>query len=710
MDDLLALFGEIPPGEAAEEISSSSAMQPATQSNLVQHKTPSHANESQNKQESRGSPSQHEKRVSSISSNVDERVGFRISNRLLSSMDLLDLISSNPFHSPASLSAMSLKQLNALMVNPAQVLDKATVAGKTNLMTVGLVFHNTGTRIASSGNAFALATIGTLRSGHCVSVLLFGSVYSKFCRKLVPGKAVAILYPRLVPPKDDSSSDTSITFSLNDEKQLVMLGTATDFGMCQARIRGKNEKGIWVSDARRCKNYVDMTICQYCHTHRSQANGGGGKKAAVAQLRMQELRQQASIRTVRNGEKIRNDRTMNIMPNNHLNDKNIQHVSRFSNTPAFNEPFAFLASRKAHYNFLQQHSSSLSGNGSNVNQQTPHGLACVPQSLASIRGNLPQSNHTMNSRQVGLSSKVNTKVAASKYLLSTPRCIQNPYGRRTSTSDKGKSMPVVTPAVDRRRQATEKKNETIKIANLISSGKRSKDGDKGLLSKKRRTINTVGVSGFDGSVVVPRPKRLMASSSLPFGGESRVPTMHNRKDEASILEKQKELAAKLNSQMSQASGNLGKAKLKRCEEDKASAIPGEGWCKALNSEERERLRNVKSAFATEADAEEFAHKRRAVVDLEKEEERKTKRTQGQKAGPNEKKRINKVWRCLTCQHLFQYYPQRCYGSAHDVATVRELNGVATTEQKRTELSNKAAEEGGLKLGSGIEWTRWNRFS
>eukprot|EP00977_Amphora_coffeiformis_P011648 scaffold2804_cov181-Amphora_coffeaeformis.AAC.16 len=587
------------------------------------------------------------------------------------------------------------------MVDPAQVIDKSTVAGKTNLMTVGLVFHNTGTRIASSGNGFALITIGTLRSGPCVSILLFGSVYGKFCRKLVPGKAVAILYPRLVPPKGDGSGDTSITFSINDEKQMVLLGTATDFGMCQAKIRGKNEKGIWVSDARRCKNYVDTSVCQYCHTHRSQANEGCGTKAAAAQSRMQQLRQQAAIRAVPNGENMRNGRTMNTMPNN--TNKLIQHGSRFSNAPARNEPFASLASRQASNNSLRQQTSFLGENKNVTTQQTRHGFTPAPQTLASLRGNAQQW-----SRQGSLSSASNA--TAPNSLLSTSRTVQNPYARPTITSDRSNPMPVVTPGVHRHKQTTEKKNETPKIASLISSGKRSKEGAQGSLSKKRRTINTEGVSGFDGSVVVPKPKGLMAASSVPFYSEPRAPAMHNEKDEVHIIEKQKELAAKLKSQRSQVAGKLGKVKSKTREKGKVLATSGEGWCKPLDRAERERLRNVKSAFATEADAEEFARKRRAVVELEKEEERKTKKTQGKHAIPNEEKRINKVWRCLTCQHLFQHYPQRCFSSAHDVAIVRELNGViSTTEQKRTELSNKTAEEGGLKLGSGIEWT-WNRFS
>ena len=691
MDDLLALFDENPPEES--EVSPTS---PSPEANAGETRL---ANDTKtqvrlNKEKKKGL-SANERRVESVSSNVDERIGFRITKRLVSSMDLLDLLTSHPYQSPASLSAMNLKQLNAFLVDPARVIDRATVAGKTNLMTIGIVFNNTGTRMASSGNAFTIVTIGTLRSGPAVSLMLFGSAYGKFCRSLKPGAAIAVMNPRLVSPKGDYSGETNITFSLNEERQITILGTATDFGICKAKVRGKNERGVWVTDARRCKNFVDLRVCEYCQQHRSQMNKGTTAKVAPAQSRMQAIRQQEYTRSAHTLENQRNGRIM-TMPSQHY-----QPTSRFSHSSAATAPFATLQAKPLH-------PQSRVPNNKNTSLQRIH-----PGSNP-LHKNM-QSNSILNPRSASAST-IHNKTPQPLLQPAKPsltKTSNNPYAQKVNQSKTtSQTVPVVSPAISRKEMNVTTK-KPVQIASLIASGKRSSQGSQVSASKKPRLLNTEGVSGFDGSVVVPKPKGRMAVSSLSnASGHRPVPVQHE-KDESCIREKQRELAQKIHSQKVDKKDALVKATRKSQSSDrKAEQQPtlgnDQGWCAPLDDAERERLRNVKSAFSSEADAELFVASRRAITELEKEEERKMKKGDKGKE-KNNSKHIHKMWRCLHCQQLFQHYPKRCYNERHDVAVVRELRETASQEQKRTALSNKKTEEGGLKLGSGIAWT-WNRFS
>ena len=222
---------------------------------------------------------------------VDDRVGIRMINRKISGLDLMNLITDHPYHSPATLCASSLANLNRMLADPAAVIDAATVCGKTSLVTVGLVFSNSGTRVASSGNAFCNLQIGNLNTGPTVSLLLFGSCYSKYCRTLKAGKVVALVNPRLLPSKNGGAAkDTSITLTVNDESQLILVADARDFGFCKAMVRGKNQAGAWVSNGKACHHFVDTRVGLYCAQHRrqqEQQKGGTMSTSALQQLKLQ---------------------------------------------------------------------------------------------------------------------------------------------------------------------------------------------------------------------------------------------------------------------------------------------------------------------------------------------------------------------------------------------------------------------------------------
>jgi hypothetical protein len=178
MDELLELMEESPPSE--ERPGELVLMMEEPLSPTVEHRTlttavtPSNSTirGNQNSSRSRNSSSSRSTISKPISAGVDDKLGIRMINRLVGSVDLLDLISINPYYSPASLSAMSLSGLSQILIDPPRTIDQATVCGKTNVATVGIVFNNTGTRISQKGGAFCVLTIGSFVSGPCASVMV----------------------------------------------------------------------------------------------------------------------------------------------------------------------------------------------------------------------------------------------------------------------------------------------------------------------------------------------------------------------------------------------------------------------------------------------------------------------------------------------------------------------------------------------------------
>jgi rubrerythrin len=213
------------------------------------------------------------------------------------------------------------------------------------------------------------------------------------------------------------------------------------------------------------------------------------------------------------------------------------------------------------------------------------------------------------------------------------------------------------------------------------------------------------VAGFNGSVLVPKPKGRLAATSISQSRGTRAQPRQHIKDASTILERQRDLAAKMQTTTTVATP-FGKKAAKV--QQVASTSANEGWCVPLDDGERERLLNFKSAFATEADAENFAASRRTVVELEKEEDRRTQiKKKNDTAGDS--RMIRKTWRCNTCHNSVSSRPNRCFHQGHDVAVARDLRQTTSKDQTRTTLSNKASEDGGLKLGSGLDWS-WSRFS
>ncbi len=130
---------------------------------------------------------------------------------------------------------------------------------------------------------------------------------------------------------------------------------------------------------------------------------------------------------------------------------------------------------------------------------------------------------------------------------------------------------------------------------------------------------------------------------------------------------------------------------------------------AMGDIDHEKVRNAKSRFANEIQAEEYVASRQKVLELEKLEEQTNSRKRREE---DDTKRLSKEWRCRTCSQNFTFKPKSCYKAGHDIATVRNIRKETSKAESRTELHRKRSEDGGLQLGAGLEWSGpfWgNRF-
>lgn len=197
-------------------------------------------------------------------SHDDTLLDIRMVHRCMPSVDMHQLV-----HDPAFL---SLPQM-VLRITHAKDTD-ATIEH----VTLGIVMAVSTTRVSSKGNAFAKVTIGTLRTGPCLDLLLFGSACTTWATQLKVAQVVAVHQPRPLLSKASpasSSSDRTATASLasasiNDARYLVLVAhKAVDLARCAAKVKGKDEQGRWVADAKYCPRMIDRRMGPYCQQHRT---------------------------------------------------------------------------------------------------------------------------------------------------------------------------------------------------------------------------------------------------------------------------------------------------------------------------------------------------------------------------------------------------------------------------------------------------------
>jgi rubrerythrin len=620
---------------------------------------------------------------------VDNRLGIRMLNRNMSSMDLLDLISSNPYYSPASLSAMSLAALNRLLVDPTAIVDKSTVCGKTNVVTVGVVFTNTGTRISAKGSAFCVMTIGALVSGPCLTVMLFGEPYSKYCKTCTPGKVVALCLPKLLPPKDGGSQQTSVTFAAYDARSFQLVATDKDYGTCQGSVRVKQDNGAWTPTGT-CKHYVDKRQGPFCQSHRKQQYAQNGKC-------------QSTNLGGRGGNSSNNMTFMQQMRQDHGPKSAVTTVpAKGGGNLVVNSNGA--AAKTAPNRFLNPAASSSSAPNAatgGLKRQVPMHMKKQSQMPTNSRSNAPTSNNTNINKPStnALLHRANLNVVPRIKPRGIVGAGSNPTANNTKRGKVGNmsKAPIGSDWLHSAIQPPKKQPATTKkrsIQNIARSG-----------------------GGFDGSVIVPKPSRIFAAA--PAQVRTCRAATSAAVDEVpvdQILNQQSELAKRLKEgKPSSSSLSALEAQRTRVKNPYQKATTIKNGSKTLEESlfgsikiDTDKVLQAKSRFAHEADAEEYAKSRQNVLALEKLEAQK-EATQKKKGGMDEQKKCVKEWTCEACGTLSFKKPNHCVMAGHTVKLRRSIQKEVTKEESRTKLNDKSVEDGGLSLGAGLEWSRFDRY-
>jgi hypothetical protein len=130
----------------------------------------------------------------------------------------------------------------------------------------------------------------------------------------------------------------------------------------------------------------------------------------------------------------------------------------------------------------------------------------------------------------------------------------------------------------------------------------------------------------------------------------------------------------------------------------------------------EAVKAARSKFADEAAAEDYALMRNRLVELEQQEEAKDGSSKAKKQQQHLRRAgtrgaacdttgpIQREWVCKTCRRTYRAFPRQCYGASHCVKAKLDIQQVKSAEENRRALSEKRVEDGGLKLGSGLEWS------
>ena len=319
-------------------------------------------------------------------------------------------------------------------------------------------------------------------------------------------------------------------------------------------------------------------------------------------------------------------------------------------------------------------------------------------------------------------------------------------------------------------QFTKKRNTNANAATATATNR----------GRPTKLINTAGAD-FDGSVCIPKPSKLLFQQSssgtptdaVPATRKVVTPTTIDSKSRETILNQQAELAQRIkrggittttitkSSEKSETGSNgprqhaynaLNSRTLSRYssaprsrqqqqkqqQRNSGNQRTGGGEPTTSNDEEvdafllamgggrmdEETVRNAKSRFASEVEADEYANRRRKLVELEKMEasrqsrQKKKKTDSGGMGGDNNSnnRMMTKTWFCKNCQQHYTVKPRSCIAAQHAVKTIRKLKEVSTKDERRNALHRKRIEDGGLVLGSGIDWkihgnrVGYNRFN
>jgi hypothetical protein len=538
---------------------------------------------------------------------------------------------------------------------------------------------------------------------------------------------IAIINPRLLPPRTtgnnndrvSSSSTTIRTFSITDNEQLLVVGDAQDYGRCKATISSKNENGQWIPNSKVCSNYVDKRQGDFCAHHRKQqlkmSNTSStntipkGKMSSMQQLRTQAAACPTHSSSVRNMQRMdQRNGTRNGNQTNPLLDKPTNAIMSRSNLPtSMKLP---VATYKAEVTIQKQR------------QQLP--LQSLQNRYTPHQSKNPLLSDTKLS--VGINKK-NPLIVGSVITQSTIQKDNtiNPYATRKLELHLGHSKAKL-PAEP--QDVTRNALRTIDILHQPQKRLSNTGSVVSRENKKRRLLNT-DTSGFNGSVPIPAPAKIFTQrhGTGPNHGSindrpQRVqsscdPTQRTQ----NVLVQQHMIASQLQAcqkvlvshQPSIATQSKKSHVLPVKPKSMKETLKDNLFGSPLDEKERENIINAKSHFTSEVEAEEYARSRRVICALEEQElKAMSKANINHLDGTIQTPAIQREWYCVVCRKHFPNEPMRCKRLHHQVKFERNIRTTKSKVEERLAMTEANAEDGGLVLGTGLDWSRFpsSRFS
>ena len=224
------------------------------------------------------------------------------------------------------------------------------------------------------------------------------------------------------------------------------------------------------------------------------------------------------------------------------------------------------------------------------------------------------------------------------------------------------------------------------------------------------------MEGMNGQVQVPKPNALFRRTVVPT--KNTTPYINqlqsvtpSPKQKSTMLEKQREAAERLKTR-TLTSTLQSRSKPKAKQQEASTNLDDILGSAPLSDEKRSSILAAESKYSRQANAEAYAKGRQAVCELEKQEtahdKRQKKSKSKSKGGDVGSAIIVSEFKCLTCNKITSFKPTRCLNANHKVKRKRQIKKAVSVAQKRLNLNARAAKDGGLVLGAGLEWSGFNR--
>lgn len=697
MDDLLALMGsdnESDDEEVAQILnrpSSSPQQTSSSATNTSKQSIPRKENSVQ-----RSNTTKSTLNNSSSSGTVDPFTKIRIVQRKTSKVELVDILAPYQFHTTAMLAGMNNSQLSALITHPSKNNEGNSPSGRSDMATMGIVFSNSGTRISKNGRGFCILTIGDLHTGPTVSIFLFGYAYSTLTTKIQAGMVIAVTNSSIMPSRQ--GGETRISLSVNEAQQIVIVGKAMDYALCAGEDIRKSKENTGNGKVR-CKKVVDLRCGRLCQYHqRLQVHGPAAKKSGQNKKNMTFI------------QSLKADRDMKkqVMSNFHSQRSNFSQPET-SNTLNIHMPGQgkVMAANLG----TNQQRGGLGVSNALAEALGPHlsfGMNMKPQ----ISNNMQRAPKHMK-----LSSSTSTSLQRNVRPALSSSGVRNPYAPKASVVIANRKVPGTLSSGttidssggrDILGEAFSKGRKSMKHTPLTQATKKSSN------VRKR---NLVHMEGMNGQVQVPKPSALFNRTAAPNPYKSNpyqsTAVTPSPQQKSNILERQREAASKLRLANAQLKSSILTAKRSKAtaSTSKTSELDALLGVNPLSDEMRTSILETKSKYSQEADAESYAKSRQALTELEKQEAKHDK-SQTRKNGNGKEKPTSSsaiivcTYKCVTCNQISSYKPSACIAANHKVKQKREIKSKKSITEKRLNLKTRSADEGGMVLGQGLEWSEW----